>query len=1056
MQLSVARPNDGTPTTRQTTSVEYDTALNSTASLHNASLTINDSPSPIKPRTSRKPSPGLAARLKALGFGPHNSRRQSSNAQTTDSIGRIPAEKIDHLDVLTRANSTNSIVHRKGRAWSGTGSTKAPKIIGNSSTGFTITTANIDLGDKKKSDDNVAFLEWDTRVPEVRARRSTSVPFLDLPAMITAQDDNLDLDLHKYRLPEHTNGNGTKAMPDTRRSHLEREVSWPAEDDDPPPPPISKDTPPESTTPSDGTIQVQSYFNPLGLQRAGSIYTLSRVSFANQLAQLTSLQLPDATSLASRVSAIPSSQAAIQALMSAAEQIRSWIAKASEVLGGLDADDDVEWAAAGGREGLDEVDKAITKFDRLVNVYVSAIEELQVRSDIKSVASSELQTVVTQVESILSQWEQIRKSLAGIKSQVEVAMEWEELWNVVFGDIGNELEILRQLVFEMEEKRHRAWSDDTNDVSLPELDTIAEDTPPAKVKQKATHRMSGPAAISFGPNSPSTPTMTQDDSSLLALFARMQPLRASLDFLPIRLSTFKSKAEKLFPGACEELETRNEGLETSWQSLEKDAESLRRELGEDRWVLVFRGAGRQAQKMSESVQRSLMKLKESIDEGGHLNNPAAMGKKVESYESKKMHYGPAIERVLQIIEKGVHDRLTVNGEIVRLHKDMQSKWAALKVQMREVDQQLEEVQTDKRNQQLRDSVSTLLSNDRSTAGSAMDTPGSSPASSVIMSSNLEPNTPIRNNKMRRVSQLPQPSAHRIVTPNVAMGSAIPRKTSSRISSFGFPSPTARGNSATPTGNRIPRASLSATEPAKPRWNSSVKTKADPLGLTFNALQLTSPSPYARHGPPLGHQNRPSNATMTPVGRESRLPLRSPPSVGEGSTPRGNPNTEAVTPSKPPPRSVSRQGATPRPSSRLGYQTKITTPGPYNQAVLAQSLPPMSKPRDMKSSVSTSNLSSRRSSIQASSLASSAGLGAPGRPASSLASRQPRSGSAMGGASQLIETRNSSATRRSSLMPVARGRPGSRIAGRQSALGLTREESVDSESQPQGLKRPGWR
>jgi len=174
----------------------------------------------------------------------------------------------------------------------------------------------------------------------------------------------------------------------------------------------------------------------------------------------------------------------------------------------------------------------------------------------------------------------------------------------------------------------------------------------------------------------------------------------------MRLSTFHARAEAIFPTACKELETRRGGLESSWKSLEKDAESLRRELGEDRWVLVFRGAGRQAQKMYESVDRSLTKLKEAVDAGVHLNNPATMGKKIESYEAKKMHYGPAIDRVLSIIEKGVKDRLTVNGEILRLHSDMQHKWEALKCQMHDLDLSLGELQADKRNQQLRDSISS--------------------------------------------------------------------------------------------------------------------------------------------------------------------------------------------------------------------------------------------------------------------------------------------------------------------------------------------------------------
>jgi hypothetical protein len=275
---------------------------------------------------------------------------------------------------------------------------------------------------------------------------------------MSTHTEEIDMDSQKYRLPEHINGNGTKAMLDTKQAHIEREIP---PDDETPPPPIAKDTPPGGTTPSEFQGDTSSYFNPCGLQRAGSIYTLSRVSFANQLAQLTSLQLPDAESLSTKISEIPTSVAASKALMGAAEQIRSWVSKASEVVSGLDGEDDVEWAAAGGREGLEEVDNAIVRFTELINVYVSAIESLQSRPDIATVSADELRKVVLQVETILSEWENIRRTLKGVKNSVEIAMEWEELWNTVLGDIGNEMNVLARLVFEMEEKRHKSLMAET-------------------------------------------------------------------------------------------------------------------------------------------------------------------------------------------------------------------------------------------------------------------------------------------------------------------------------------------------------------------------------------------------------------------------------------------------------------------------------------------------------------------------------------------------------------------------------------------------------------------
>ena len=820
------------------------------------------------------------------------------------------------------------------------------------------------------------------------AARSQASPAL-LPEIPSTAP--LDMDTNKYRLPDHTNGNGTKVQLETRREHIERIYSKnPLSPADVPPPPLPKDTPPPTTGPTPTTEFVPnlgSYFTP-GHHRAGSIYTLSRASFANQLAQLTALQLPDAESLSSRVAAIPTAQAAATALINAAEQIRSWISKASEVIAGLDSDDDVEWAAAGGREGLGEVEKAIIRFEELINVYVSAIEELQSRDDIEEVSPSDLNRAVVQMESITNEWARISKSLHTVKEQVEIAMEWEELWNNVLGDIQNEMDELSRLVFEMEERRHKSLLAAVNGdagMDFSDLETIVEETPPQATKSQAQNRFSLPA-FPLSPGSPGGPaaTMSLDDSSLLALFARMQPLRASLDFLPMRLSVFEARAQRSFPTACEELDMRRTGLDGSYKKLERDAESLRKELGEDRWVIVFRGAGRQANKMYESVERSVVKVREAVDAGLHLTNQPLMSKKMESYEAKKTHYGPAIERVLGIIDRGVKDRLTVNGEILRLHADTQSNWDALKDQMRELDVVLEDIQSDRRGQQLRDSVSSMLSNDRSTIGSGHETPGSSPPSSVIMATlGLDPSTPAAKLAKHRSgslnSHLPQPANRRHSSlPTPAQG---PKKaTLSRLATLATPT------SVTTPAAKIPRPS--STLGHRPKWNSSTNTANVDTGHNFKPLTLTSPSPYARKTPTMMR----SHSSITPTSSGSRLPtLRSASrAMSESPMPPDDTPTKLTA------------------GSRLSFRDRIGSPSAATPTAAT-------KPR-LTSQTSMSSLSNRRASLQPqkSTLSSASEESRPSRPVSSMAT---------------------TSSRRVSMLPQPRTRTDSNASGRETSQAI---------------------
>jgi hypothetical protein len=618
-----------------------------------------------------------------------------------------------------------------------------------------------------------------------------------------------------------------------------------------------------------------SYFNPGHMARTASIYTLSRASFSNQLSQLTAIKLPPATSLAESIAAIPTSSAAARALNEASGQIRIWMTKVTEVLEGLDAEDDIEWAAAGGRDGLGDVDTAINRFEGLIDVYVGAIEQLELRGDIASLDSDALQGVVDRMERILKDWEEIKNVLEGVKSQVELAMEWEELWNTVLGEIGQEVEALSRLIFEMEERRHRgildAMAEPGKVLDINELETIVEEAPSRGASVAAhSQRHKGEA--------PSTPQAQQndEDKNLVSLFARMQPLRASLDFFPMRLSAFVLRARSTFPTGCEELEKRLEFLEAKYRKIEMDAESLRKELGEDRWVIIFRKASEKALRMCESVDRSIAKLREALEEGVQHTNPPVLAKKLENYEAKKEHYGPAIQQVLGIIDKGVQTRLTVNGEILRLQADMKRRWMELEANLKGMDFAVEQLQVSKIHHQLRDSISTILSEQRSVTSSMMDTPGSSPASSVVLLSrqssdqgvstpyanksrtgSFASSTTARTNAGKRLSSLP--------TSMSSSTSAIPRKTPLSRSSVADLRPRIGVSErlySTPTPSRSYSRAESRAEssrPDKPRWNSSTNLNGTPLGHNFKPVSATTPSPYKKTPPPI---NMPRAASST--------------------------------------------------------------------------------------------------------------------------------------------------------------------------------------------------
>ncbi|KAJ5089955.1 hypothetical protein N7532_008639 [Penicillium argentinense] len=802
-----------------------------------------------KPNIFRRLSPALAARVKLLD----GSNKGNNNNKNASAVGRIPEEHLKELDNLHQDLSIK--VEKKGQAWAG----------------VTHTSPSQTHLQKRTASNRLELPSFDF-LHEVSEARSQGQEHADVvvdspepPVLAAAHPRRGLFQTHQalgadpvpksfsHDAAQDTRTDFEKYVDDTKRNEERSESAAP------PPPP--KDSPPGHNYTFSSSSNPQSYFNYAASSRAESIYSFSRASFSNQLSQLTSIPLPQPAALETSITNIQTALAAVRALNGHAEQIQIWIRKASDVLSGLDAEDDVEWAAAGGREGLDGVDKAITRFESLVNVYVSAIEKVQLRDDIATVDSENLKTIVGQMDSILQHWTQIKTKLKGVKEQVELAMEWEELWSNVLGDVGMEIDNLSGMIFEMEEKRHQALLDNgpetSGGVDINELETIVEESP-SKGRSHGHGRMSLGAIMASASNTPIIKT-PQDDSTanLMALFARMQPLRASLDFLPMRLSMFQSRAEAIFPSACEELDDRRSRLEKSFKVLQTDSEALQKELGEDKWIMVFRNAGSQAQKMFDSVERSISKLQEGLESNAQVNNPGAFTKRVETYETKKTHYLPAIERVITIIQKGINDRLTVNGEVLRLLSDMKSRTDALKASLRVMDASLEDVQII-RGQQLRDSISSIITMDSPATGSAIETPGSSPASSVVLGGSGY-KTPMGGSS-RRESSAGSTTARSTMS-NVRRFSGLPQPTTTltgRKSSIPVPSgmgsppssKTSYATTPTPASRRMSRTPQPpSTIPNRPRWNATTNANDVDTGHNFKPLSATTPSNYRKSSAP---------------------------------------------------------------------------------------------------------------------------------------------------------------------------------------------------------------
>lgn len=773
------------------------------------------------------------------------------------NIGRIDADTLRRLDESHKDLSLNVV--RKGSAWSGTLTPSA---------GMATATATQTAS------------RGPTTEPIIKSDHNNTVRASD-NALPSKPDTDVAPDMQKNPGFPETEGLTLNASTPQTESHAPPSPSpqpsqpTPSSVPTPAPTPPPKDTPPippmdqASVLDNDNGIDIQAYFEKRHFSRANSIYTLSKASFTNQILQLTAMKLPP-TTIASEITALPSSTLAGRALHKAGNDIRLWIAKTKEVLNGLDAEDDVEWAAAAGRDGLAEVDGAIGKFQGLVTVYITAIEDLQSRADIALLPAKDQATLISQMEDIVSNWSHIKQTLKGIKNQVEIAMEWEELWNNVLGEIGLEIENLSRLVFEMEERRHRVISDSVAEASekfdIADLETIVEDTP--RKAKMVNNRFSMPLPPTLAVQSPVSPIpqIEQENSRLLALFAKLQPLRASLDFLPMRLTAFQMRAKSIFPSACDELTRRKEQLEEQERKLEAEAEALREELGEDKWVHSFRQAGSKAVAMYESCMKSIQRLTQAIEDNDEEKLPA----RIATYTDKKSHYPPSMRRVLELIDIEMKHRSTVNGEILRIQQDVRTKVTDLEMVTKDMDAILTDFTA---NRKLRDSVSTTHSA-RTEASSTRETPNSSPASSVVMGRKSGDYSNLRTSVQSRLSGLATPRSS--LAPDnrrfssINMGPAGPSYSVPRAPLNRFELTPSRAGANTPTRNlRIPQTERPST---RPRWSYDVKLRESPARSTLKPLPIA------------GRVGTPDRLLRT-MSAQSSIPIRSPLSRSSALSPQ---------------------------------------------------------------------------------------------------------------------------------------------------------------------------
>ncbi|THH07394.1 hypothetical protein EW145_g3407 [Phellinidium pouzarii] len=216
---------------------------------------------------------------------------------------------------------------------------------------------------------------------------------------------------------------------------------------------------------------------------------------------------------------------------------------------------------------------------------------------------------------------------------------------------------------------------------------------------------------------PQTSSTNIIDQALMNLDERLEAVNRGMKSVadalePLSSQTPKQPLDEEDEGSL--LLRKHSALMSDWEAIQDESDVLREELKEDKWLTVFRTVSEQADGMMTSLEKAVQRCQDFIwrvhrrapleDTNLYHSPPSSSRDAVsgpptyeifcglqESFEAKKKHYMPATSKVLSIIDKGVQDRVTKNGECLRRHAESIQRWRNLWERIQRTDVEMETV-----------------------------------------------------------------------------------------------------------------------------------------------------------------------------------------------------------------------------------------------------------------------------------------------------------------------------------------------------------------------------
>ncbi|KAG6335841.1 hypothetical protein ID866_3255 [Astraeus odoratus] len=207
-------------------------------------------------------------------------------------------------------------------------------------------------------------------------------------------------------------------------------------------------------------------------------------------------------------------------------------------------------------------------------------------------------------------------------------------------------------------------------------------------------------------------TTAEIDSALMTMTDRLEAIDRGLKTVNDLMAPFRPEKDKSLDETSERaiVLRKHAALLRDWDMVQQETEELQQELKEDKWITVFRTVTEQADGMMASLEKAVNKCQDFIRQAYKRNGEGSSRMSTSSFRSekspvtletfnsllgsfnaKKEHYVPATAKVLAIMDNGVRNRVTKNGEALRRHAEAAKRWRLLQERMDRTEREMDNV-----------------------------------------------------------------------------------------------------------------------------------------------------------------------------------------------------------------------------------------------------------------------------------------------------------------------------------------------------------------------------